>query len=198
MKVIIIGATGTIGRAVVQAIGNRHEVIPVSFSRSANTVDIADKSSIARMFQTIGRVDAVISTAGLAKFGPLLTLTDADFALGLGNKLMGQVNLVRLGIDHVNDNGSFTLTSGILSRKPMKACSAISLVNSALEGFGRAAALEMPRGIRINVVSPNWVVDTLKALKMDPSIGTPVEIVARAYVQALEGFLNGEVLDAIK
>jgi len=198
MKVVVIGATGTIGRAVVQAIGNRHEVIPVSFSKSAIKVDISDKTSITKMFEATGRVDAVISTAGLAKFGPMNSLTDVDFALGLDNKLMGQVNLVRLGIDHVNDNGSFTLTSGILSRKPMKGSSAISLVNSALEGFSRAAALEMPRGIRVNVVSPNWVIDTLKALKMDPSIGTPVEVIAHAYMQALEGLMNGEVLDAIK
>jgi NAD(P)-dependent dehydrogenase (short-subunit alcohol dehydrogenase family) len=125
-------------------------------------------------------------------------LTDADFALGLENKLMGQVNLVRLGIDCVNDNGSFTLTSGILSRNPMKGSIAISMVNSALEGFGRAAALEMPRGIRINIVSPNWVIDTLKAFNMDPAIGTPVEVVAQAYMQALEGTMNGEVIDAIK
>jgi len=197
MKVVVIGATGTIGRAVVQAIGNRHEVIPTSFSKSAITVDIENKTSIARMFETLGRVDAVISAAGLAKFGPITSLTDTDFALGLNSKLMGQVNLVRLGIDHVNDNGSFTLTSGILSRRPMKGSSAISLVNSALEGFVRAVALEMPHGIRINIVSPNWVVDTLKALKMDPSIGTPVEVVARAYVKALEGSMSGEVIDAI-
>jgi len=182
----------------VQAIGNRHEVIPVSFSKSAIKVDIADKTSIAKMFMTTGRVDAVISAAGSAKFSPMNSLTDADFALCLDNKLMGQVNLVRLGIDHINDNGSFTLTSGILSRKPIKGSTAISLVNSALEGFGRAAALEMPRGIRINVVSPNWVTDTLKAFKMDPSTGTPVEAVARAYVQALEGLMNGEVLDAVE
>lgn len=197
MKVVVIGATGTIGRAVVQAIGNSHEVIPVSFSKSAITVDIGNKTSITRMFEAIGRVDAVISAAGLAKFGPITSLTDADFALGLNSKLMGQVNLVRVGMNHVNDNGSFTLTSGILSRRPMKGSAAISLVNSALEGFARAAALEMPRGIRVNIVSPNWVVDTLKALKMDPSIGTPVEVVARAYVKALEGPMNGEVLDAI-
>jgi NAD(P)-dependent dehydrogenase (short-subunit alcohol dehydrogenase family) len=197
MKVVVIGATGTIGRAVVQAIRNRHEVIPVSFSKSAITVNIEDKTSVARMFGAIGSVDAVISAAGLAKFGPISSLTDADFALGLNSKLMGQVNLVRMGMDHVNDNGSFTLTSGILSRRPMEGSSAISMVNSALEGFGRAAALEMPRGIRINIVSPNWVVDTLKALKMDPSIGTPVEVVARTYVKALEGSMSGEVLDAI-
>ena len=198
MKVIVIGATGTIGRAIVQAIGNRHEVIPASFGRSAIKVDIADKASVTKMFETTGRVDAVISAAGLAKFGPMTSLTDADFALGLNNKLMGQVNVVRLGIDHINDNGSITLTSGILSRRPMNGSTAISLVNSALEGFGRAAALEMPRGIRINVISPNWVTDTLKAFNMDPSIGTLVEAVAQAYVRALEGTMNGEVLDAIK
>ena len=197
MKVIVIGATGTIGSAIVRAIGNRHEVVPVSFSKSAIKVDIADRTSIVKMFETIGRVDAVISAAGLAKFGPMKSLTDADFALGLDSKLMGQVNLVRLGSEHINDNGSITLTSGILSRKPMSGSTAISLVNSALEGFGRAAALEMPRNIRINIVSPNWVVDTLKAFSMDPSIGTPVELVAAAYLQVLEGSMNGQVIDAV-
>ena len=197
MKIIVIGATGTIGSAIVKAIGTRCEVIPVSLSQSIIKVDIADKTSILRMFETTGRVDAVISAAGLAKFGPMTSLSDADFALGLNSKLMGQVNLVRLGMDYVNDNGSFTLTSGILSRRPMIGSTAISLVNSAIEGFARAAALEMPRHIRINVVSPNWVVDTLKAFNMDPSIGTPVEAVVRAYVQVLETAMNGEVLEAI-
>ncbi|GKT10478.1 short chain dehydrogenase [Desulforhabdus sp. TSK] len=197
MKVIVIGATGTIGSAIVRAIGHRHEVIPFSHSKSVNNVDIADTASISEMFEAIGPVDSVISAAGLAKFGPMTLLTDADFALGLNNKLMGQVNLVRFGMDHIRDNGSFTLTSGILSRKPMNGSTAISLVNSAIEGFVRAAALEMPRGIRINVVSPNWVVDTLEAFNMDPSIGTPVEVVARAYVKVLEGTMNGEVFDAI-
>ena len=198
MKVIVIGATGTIGRAIVQAIGSRHEVVPISFSKSEIKVDIADRTSIANMFKATGRVDAIISAAGLAKFGPLASLTDADFALGLNSKLMGQVNVVRLGAGNLNDNGSITLTSGILSRKPMKGSAAISLVNAALEGFVRAASLEMERGIRVNVVSPNWVVETLKALKMDPAMGTPVEVVARAYLQALEGSMNGAVIDAIE
>jgi len=198
MKVIVVGATGTIGSAVVRALAGRHEVIPVSFSKSTVKVDLADKASIAKMFEATGRVDAVICAAGLAKFGPMDTLSDGDFALCLNNKLMGQVNLVRVGIDHVNDNGSITITSGILSRKPMQGSTAISLVNAGLEGFVRAAALEVPRGIRINVVSPNWVVDTLKAYNMDASMGTPVETVAQAYVQSLEGKMSGEVIDAIK
>ncbi len=198
MKVIVIGATGTIGRAIVQAIGDRHEVVPVSFSKSMITVDISDKTSITKMFETTGRVDAVIIAAGLAKFGPMDSLTDADFALGLNKKLMGQVNLVRLGLDHVKDNGSFTLTSGILSRLPMKGSTSISLENSAIEGFSRAAALEMPRGIRINTISPNWVIDTLKAFNMDESIGTPVEVIARTYVLAMEGSMTGQVIDAVQ
>jgi len=197
MKVIVIGATGTIGSSVVRAIGSHHEVIPVSFSKTEVNVDISDKTSIAKMFETTGPVDAVICAAGLAKFGPMGSLTDEDFAFCLDNKLMGQVNLVRVGAEHVNDNGSITLTSGILSRQPMNGSTAISLVNAAIEGFGRAAALEVERGIRINVVSPNWVVDTLKAYNMDPSIGTSVEVVAQAYVRTLEGTMTGEVIDAI-
>jgi NAD(P)-dependent dehydrogenase (short-subunit alcohol dehydrogenase family) len=198
MKVIVVGATGTIGSAIVRAIGGSHAVIPVSRSKCAIKVDLADSASIGKMFAATGKADALICAAGLAAFGPMASLTDMDFSLGLNNKLMGQVNLVRLGIDHINDNGSITLTSGILSRKPIRGSAAISPVNAAIEGFGRAAALEMPRGIRINVVSPNWVIDTLKAFNMDPSTGTPVEVVAAAYVQALEGSMNGAVIDAIK
>jgi len=197
MKVIVIGATGTIGSAVVNAIGSRHEVIPVSHSKCVIQVDIADQASITRMFESTARIDAVICAAGLAKFGPMDTLSDEDFAFCLDNKLMGQVNLVREGMRYINDNGSITLTSGILSSKPMQGSTAISLVNAGVEGFARAAALEAPRGIRVNVVSPNWVIDTLKAYDMDPSIGTPVEVVAQAYVKALEGSMSGEVIEAI-
>lgn len=196
MRVLLIGATGTIGSAVMQAIAGQHEVIPASHGKTPITVDLADTASIVKMFQAVGTVDAVICAAGSARFKPLDALTDDDFAFCLANKLMGQVNLVRTGAKYLHDGGSFTLTSGILSRKPMVSSGAISMVNAGLEGFARAAALELPRGLRINVVSPNWVVDTLKAFGMDPSIGTPVEVVARAYVAALEGAMTGEVIDA--
>jgi len=119
MRILIVGATGTIGVPVVQALEVRHEVIPASHSRSALTVDLGEAESIRRLYAKVGRVEAVVSIAGQAAFRPLLALTDADFALGLNNKLMGQVNLVRFGIEMVTDGGSFTLTSGILSRMPM-------------------------------------------------------------------------------
>ncbi|MBI5836815.1 MAG: short chain dehydrogenase [Candidatus Eisenbacteria bacterium] len=195
MRVLVVGATGLIGGAVVEALRPRHEVVAVSRSKAALAVDLDDPGSITRMYQAAGRVDAVVSAAGLGTFGPLADLTDADFLAGLGNKLMGQVNLVRRGAGFVNDGGSFTLTSGVLSRRPMQGSAAISMANAGLEGFARAAALELPRGIRINVVSPGWVAETLKAMGMDPSKGTPASEVARAYLSCVEGSATGQVLD---
>jgi len=195
MKVMVVGATGTIGKAVVEALSPRHEVVAVSHEKARHRVDIADPESIRRLFRTVGRVDAVVSAAGAARFGPLAGLKDEDFLFSLTNKLMGQVNLARLAVESVVDGGSITLTSGILARKPMPGSAVISLVNAALEGFARAAALEMPRGIRINVVSPPWVTETLKALGMDPSQGMPAAVVARAYVESIEGKRTGAVIE---
>ena len=140
-------------------------------------------------------MDAIVSTAGAAKFGPLESLSDEDFRFSLANKLMGQVNLTRIGMDYLNSKGSITLTSGILSQKPMVGSAAISLVNAGLEGFARAAALEAPRGIRVNVVSPPWVTETLKALNMDQSFGKPAVEVAQGYVKSIEGQQSGEVIE---
>jgi NAD(P)-dependent dehydrogenase (short-subunit alcohol dehydrogenase family) len=126
-----------------------------------------------------------------AKFAPLVQLTDADFQFCLDNKLMGQVNLVRLGLDHVAERGSFTLTTGILARSPMPGSAAISLVNAGVEGFVRVAALEAPRGIRVNAVSPPWVSETLQALKMDPTQGLPAAVVARSYLRSVTGSATG-------
>jgi NAD(P)-dependent dehydrogenase (short-subunit alcohol dehydrogenase family) len=197
MKILIVGATGTIGAAVSQALEAQHEVLRASHSRSAFAVDLADRSSIRRLFARIGPLDAVVCAAGQAAFRPLLALSDADFALGLTNKLMGQVNLVRLGVETLADGGSFTLTSGILSRQPMPCGAAISLVNAGLEGFVRAAALDLPRGIRINAVAPGWVRETLVAMKMDPSPGVPAAQVAQTYVKCVEGSMTGQVLDVV-
>jgi NAD(P)-dependent dehydrogenase (short-subunit alcohol dehydrogenase family) len=194
MRILVVGATGTIGRAVVEALSPGNEVVVVS-RHSAIAVDISQPESIAKMYRTVGPVDAVVSNAGEAKFAPLDQLGDSDFAFSLGNKLMGQVNLVRYGFGSVRDGGSFTLTSGVLSRKPMKGSGAISLVNAGLEGFVRAAALEAPRGIRVNVVSPPWVTETLQALGMDPSIGLPAATVARAFVRSVTGGESGVVIE---
>jgi len=194
MRVIVIGATGTLGRFVVDALTQRHQVVPVSYRQCQIKVDLGDPSSIAEMYRMIGQVDAVISTAAAARSAPLTELTDEDFALSLRNKLMGQVNLVRLGFASVTDGGSFTLTSGALALRPRVGSALKSLTNAGVEGFTRAAALEAPRGIRLNVVSPPLVAETLAAKGLDPSIGMAAATIAQAYVQSLEGTQNGMVL----
>jgi NAD(P)-dependent dehydrogenase (short-subunit alcohol dehydrogenase family) len=194
MRILVIGATGTIGRAVVEALSAGNEIIAASRSKSSIAVDIAQPESIRAMYAQVGQVDAVVSAAGDARFKPFDQLSDDDYAYSIANKLMGQVNLVRYGLANVRDGGSFTLTSGVLAQKPMPGSGAISLVNAGLEGFSRAAALEAPRGLRVNVVSPPWITETLIAYGMDPSIGLPAATVAKAYVRSVTGSESGVVI----
>lgn len=195
MRIVVVGATGLIGREIVKTLGSRHELVAVGHSSGELRVDITSRQSIEAMYKSVGPFDALVSAAGRAAFGELAKLTDEEFALGLKDKLMGQVNLVRIGLATIRDGGSFTLTSGVLAREPMPGSAAISLVNAGLEGFVGAAALQMPRGIRITIVSPPFAVETLEALGMDKAIGLPVRTFARAYVEAVEGRRSGEVLD---
>lgn len=194
MRIILIGGTGTIGSAVYQLLSDTHEVVRATRSGEDLQVDMASPDTIRAMFEAAGRCDALICAAGQARFAPLAELEDEDFSFTLANKLMGQVNLVRIGSEFMKDGGSFTLTSGILAQKPMSGSAAVSLVNAALEGFVRAAALELPRMIRANVVSPPWVQETLVKMGRDPAPGMPVEQVARAYRESVEGDTSGEVI----
>jgi NAD(P)-dependent dehydrogenase (short-subunit alcohol dehydrogenase family) len=196
MKIIVIGATGTIGAAVANAIAaKKHEVVRASRQGDVK-VNLEDQATIGALFAAVRNADAVISCAGSAVFKPFAELTDADYALGLRSKLMGQVALARIAKDHLNDGGSITLTTGILAMHPMLGSASISLVNAGLEGFVRAAALEMPRKLRINAVSPPWVKETMVKFGMDPTPGLAAADVARAYVAAVEGVQQGKILDA--
>lgn len=194
MKILVIGASGTIGKAVDQAISAQHQVIRANYAEGDVTVDLGNPESIASMFEQVGPLDAVISTAGVASFGALASLTDADYQQALNNKLMGQVNLVRIGREFVNPGGSITLTSGILSRRPTPGSAAISMANGALESYVRAAALEL--GVRLNVVAPIFVKETMAMMGMDTQGGLSAQDTAKAYVAALEGNMTGAILDA--
>jgi NAD(P)-dependent dehydrogenase (short-subunit alcohol dehydrogenase family) len=195
MRVILIGGSGTIGQEVARALRVDHEVVTAGRKSGDLTVDISDPESIEAMFAGAGKFDALVSAAGSARFGPLDDLDYDDFLFSFRNKLMGQVNLVRLGRTYISDNGSFTLTSGILASKPMPGSSAVSMVNAGLEGFVRAAQLELERGLRVNVVSPVWVQETLLAMGHSGAEGMPAALVARAYLASVTGTMKGEVLD---
>lgn len=203
MRILVIGGMGTIGAAVARALGNSHDVLVASRQGSAGSarhehVDLADHGSIEALYTRVGALDAVVCTAGSAAWKPLAALTDADFSISLGSKLMGQVNVIRyaLAAGVVREGGSITVTSGVLAQHPMPGAAAACLVNAGLEGFVRAAALEAPGGCRVNCVSPGWVAETLQKMGQDPAGGTPADEVARAYVSSVEGTASGVVLPA--
>ena len=195
MRILLIGATGTIGRATARALAG-HEVVTAS-RRGEHRVDITDPASLRALFERVGQVDAIVSTAGGAAWKPLAALTDEDFNDSLAYKLMGQVNVIRYGFGIVRDGGSITVSTGVLAHDPMVESAAVSLVNAGLEGFVRAAALEAPRGIRVNAVSPGWVSETLAAMGQDPSSGIPADEVAQTYVESITGAATGRVLPAM-
>jgi NAD(P)-dependent dehydrogenase (short-subunit alcohol dehydrogenase family) len=195
MKIILIGASGTLGQAVANELGQRHEIIRVGRNSGDYRVDITDSTSIRALFEQVGSFDALISTAGKVHFGALSEMGEAEMAVGLKDKLMGQVNLVLIGSQYANDGASFTLTTGILSEQPIVLGSSASLVNGAVEGFVRSAALELPRGQRINAVSPNVLVESMEGYGpffrgFKP---VPAADAALGFARSVEGKQSGQV-----
>jgi NAD(P)-dependent dehydrogenase (short-subunit alcohol dehydrogenase family) len=158
-------------------------------------VTLDDPASVRALFEQVPDADAAISCAGNAAFKPFADLTDADYELGLRSKPMGQVSLARFAKDRLRDGGSVTLTTDVLAIHPMPGSASISLVNAGLEGFVRAAALEMPRGLRINAISPPWVKETMVKFGMDPTPGLAAADVAMAFLAAVEGSHQGMILE---
>ena len=195
MKIVVIGASGTLGRAVCAQLKQRHQVIEVGATRGDHHVDATSLPSVERLFHEIGRVDAVVTTLGKVHFGPFHEMTADQFWIGLRDKLMGQVNVVLAAQHHVSDGGSFTLTGGILAEEPIREGINATTVNFALEGFVRGAAIELPRGLRINLVSPTVLEDSLGAY--GPYFrgfeAVSAERAALAFCRSVEGAQTGRV-----
>lgn len=194
MKILIVGASGTIGSAVAAELGKKHEIIRAGRNGKDVKVDITSIDSIKKMYEQVGKIDAVISATGRASFVPVSELTPELNEVGIGSKLKGQINLVLLGMDYVNDGGSFTLTTGIMMDDPVPKGAAAALANGGVKAFVKAAAIEMPRGIRINSVSPNIVQESLEKYgEFFPGFeAVPVSRVALAYKKSVEGAQTGQ------
>lgn len=195
MRVLIVGASGIIGRAVKEELEQRHEVITAGRTSGDVRLDITDTDSIRAAFAEAGPLDAVVSTTGTVRFAPFAELDSAGYEIGLRDKLMGQVNLVLIGRDSISDGGSFTLTTGALDRDPIIAGSSASMVNGAVNAFVMAAAIEMPRGQRINAVSPGVIEEAMEAYApyfrgFEP---VPAARAALAYSKSVEGARTGMV-----
>jgi NAD(P)-dependent dehydrogenase (short-subunit alcohol dehydrogenase family) len=196
MKILIIGGNGTIGKTVTERLSQDHEVIIAGRSSGDVTVDIASSSSIEKMFAEVGPLDAIVNIAGDAKWDHFENLTEEDFYIGIKSKMMGQVNLVRLGIPFLNEGGSVTLTTGILADEPVDMTTSAAMVNGAIQSFVKAVALELENGIRVNVVSADLVEDAYEKYKDYFPGNTPVPMrkVVDGYIKCLFGRINGEVV----
>lgn len=194
MKILVIGATGAVGSAVAQALDERkHDVIRVGRTSGDLRVDITSDASVDALYSQVGRVDAIVSAAGGLFLGPLVEMLPADFDVGLQSKLLGQVRLALLGQHMLNDGGSITLTTGI--DEPIRKGANAMAVNAAVEGFVRGAAIELPRGLRINAVSPTVLLESLSSYgPFFPGFdAVPAARVAQAYVRSVEGPQTGRI-----
>lgn len=196
MKLLIIGGNGTIGKKVSAHFGKKHDLIIAGRSSGDVLVDIADSGSIQTMFETVGEVDAIVCIAGDAKWAAFESMSEDDFYIGLRSKLMGQVNLVRIGQNYLSPGGSFTLTTGILADHPVALTTSAAMVNGGIHSFAKAVALELKNGQRINVVASGLVEDAVDKYE-DYFPGhnpIPMRKVINGYVKSVEGKETGEII----
>ena len=199
MKILVVGASGTLGQAVASTLGTHHELIRAGRHSGDVQVDLTDDASVQALFAQTGPLDAVVATTGRLHFGPLADMTPAQFNLGLQDKLLGQVRLTLAAQHHLRNGGSITLTSGIVSAQPIRDGVNATAVNAALEGFVRAAAFDLlPRGLRINVVSPNVLVESMDDYGAYFPGFEPMtaQRAALAYQRSVEGVQSGQVITA--
>ncbi len=194
MKIIVVGASGTIGKAVVAELGSRHDIIPAGRSGELK-LDMMDTTSIKSAYEKVGEFDAVVSCAGHVKFAPFAEMQDEDYRIGINDKLMGQVNLVLLGRNYIKDAGSFTLTTGVLDHDPIPMGTSATMINGAVNGFTIASAIEMPRGIRINTVSPGVIEEAMESYApfFRGHKAVPAADAALGYAKSVEGLQTGQV-----
>jgi NAD(P)-dependent dehydrogenase (short-subunit alcohol dehydrogenase family) len=195
MKIILVGATGTLGKAVDKELNARHEIVRVGRNRGDFQVDITNRKSIEQLYDKTGEFDAMVSTTGDVHFGLLEEFTQDQFEVGLRSKLMGQVSLVTLGLKHIRPGGSFTLSSGQLNDDPIRLGVSGAMVNGALEGFVRSVAIELRRGLRINLVSPTVTEESLPAYApfFPGQKAVPAAEAALGYAKSVEGPQTGRV-----
>lgn len=193
MKILVIGSTGLIGKYVAEALSSHGEVIGISRTTPIK-VDVKDPASIKAMYEQVGKFDHLASCIGKVTFKSILEISYDEYLSSVKDKALGQVELVRTGLDYINDGGSFTLMTGILARNPIPAGTAAALANGAIESFTKAASIELPRGVRINTVSPSVLVEATSYHASFPGFHqVTAKEVSDAYLKSLTGKMSGEV-----
>lgn len=198
MRILVVGASGTIGRPLCAELATRHEVLAASRSGGDVMVDITSAESIERMYRTAGRVDACVCVAASGALDRFSELTEAALYENMRGKFFGQISLVLIGQRYLADNGSFTLTSGIFADEAWPGVTGGAVISGGLHSFVLSAAIELPRGLRINAVSPTMVADSIKDFgHLFPGMKpVPMDRLIAAYVDCVEGRGTGGIVKA--
>lgn len=195
MKILLIGGTGTIGKRIKERLQQDHEIIVAGRTSGDLRVRLEESSTIKKLFRETGMLDAIVAVAGITKWDRFEKLSEQDFLDGIRSKLMGQINLVRIGMDYLNPGGSITLTSGILGDEPVNMTTIPAMVDGGIHSFVKAVDLELSE-VRVNVVCSDLVEDSFEKLKdyFPGHIPVPMEKVVDAYLSCITGSLRGEIL----
>ncbi len=198
-QILLIGGTGLIGSVVGSLLAQNHNVIRAARSGGDVVLDAESPASVQDCFSRLGLLDAIVCTFGAGAVGRLEQLAADGYMASFRAKVLAQISIVQNGVPHLRDGGSFTLSSGFLSVEPIPGVSAIAMVNAAVDGFCRAAALDLPRGLRINAISPVFTVESLESSGMTDAVAySPTMTVAdtaKSYLAAVEGTFTGRIID---
>ncbi|MEV4758571.1 short chain dehydrogenase [Micromonospora sp. NPDC049559] len=199
MRIVVVGGAGTIGRRLVPALRSRgHDVVVAGRTSGDVHVDLTAPASIEGMYQEVGTVDGVVSIAAHGALDEFTTLTPDALLENMRAKFFGQVDLVLTGQHYCTDRASFTLTSGIFADHAWPHVTGGGVISGALHSFVLSAAIELPRAMRINVVSPTMVADSVDAFaEQFPGMRpVPMDQLVDHYLRCVEGDDNGRIIRA--
>lgn len=195
--IILIGANGKMGQAALTGLG-KHKVITAG--RSADSydfqVDITSEASLRKLYEDVGHFDAVVNTVGVCEYANFTEMTEEQWMSTILSKMMGQINIVRIGQEYIADKGSFTLITGILNTKPIPFAIAYATTSGAIDTFVKCVAFEMPRGIRVNSINPTVLEEAWDVYgEMMPGFEpVPGKLVGKAFERSVDGFITGQVI----
>ncbi|WP_276166368.1 short chain dehydrogenase [Zobellia alginiliquefaciens] len=195
--IILIGANGKMGQAALSGLG-KHKVITAGRSSDGYDyqVDITSIESLRKLFKEVGHFDAVVNTVGVCEYANFTEMTEEQWMNTILSKMMGQINIVRIGQEYITDNGSFTLITGILNVKPIPFAIADATTSGAIDTFVKCVAFEMPRGIRVNSINPTVLEEAWEVYgEMMPGFQpVPGALVGKAFERSVDGFITGQVI----
>jgi NAD(P)-dependent dehydrogenase (short-subunit alcohol dehydrogenase family) len=181
-KIVVIGGSSGMGLATAKAaaaegagviIASRSEEklrqakAQIQGSVEGLTVNVMDEASVKAFFDRVGEFDHLTTPGSEAVMGPFLSLDTQAARKGFDSKFWGQYHAAKYGAPKIRAGGSITFFAGIWSQRPIARASVVAAINSAIEGLGRALAIELAP-IRVNTVSPG-IVDTPLYAGMAPN-----------------------------